>query len=429
MFISGNTLSLVGRTLGTSVQGARTGLGADHSGAAGVLGTVLGNADVMLNGRDAVSSAGLGARMVQRLAADSPTALAHLTQGSIAISLPAQARIDVIAQREQELARQLAAARAQAANGDVSANAKVDELQRQSGALSTLRLTEQVNGAKTYEQSVVTRFSQHYGERASGWESLLDLGTQVNVMDRLRGATTPQDRAQLSAQLETASHVAEARLGTLRAEIEYLQHLVDTGQLTADQQQRLEALSNQYAGMQQRLQVVENARSAFQRDNAQLLAKKVNEYGVLDGRADELAAAQVRLTGKTRDGRSVDFDKLNARQQRQVLDAERTAIRANNTSIVEHGDFTRVDAHEAQQQKHWDEWARQDRLAAERRRDEEDRRRRDQEEQRRVDERRDDPLYSTDALYAQNVQIVTQRYRAWQQAEHERFMQAHQSHA
>lgn len=424
MLISGNTLSLVGRTFGTSVQGARTGLGAEPSGAMGVLGTMLGNADILLNGHDAVSNAGLGARLVQGLAAHSPSALTHLTQGAVAISLPSKARIDVIAQREQDLAQQLAAAQARVAGGDVAARATVDELQRQTSALSTLRLTEQVNGAKSFEQSVISRFSQHYGKRASGWESLLDLGSQVNVMDRLRSATTPQSRAALSAQLETASHVAEARLGTLRAEIEYLQHLVDTGQLTPEQQHRLEALNTQYAGMQQRLQIVEDARAAFRNDNARLLKSKVDEYGVLDARADDLAAAQLRLTGSTRDGHVVDFDVLTAQQQRELLDAERSAIRSNNTTVVERGDFTRVDAHEQLQQRSWDDWARRDRIAQERRRDEDDRQRRQRDDDRRIEERRNDPLHSSEALWAQNVEITTQRYKAWRQAEHERFMQA-----
>jgi hypothetical protein len=417
-------LGFASRALGATVHGADAEASSLAASDRSSMARFLGGLDVILNGGvgSAAGQAGMGAKLVQSVVGGSNGMIRRLTQDPIAMTSIAQSRVNSIALHERNLSQQLAAARERAARGDTAAAQEVVLLEGQVRSASLLRLGEQVSGAREYEQSVASSFALHFGERASGFESLLDLGRPLNILDQVRMASTPESRARLSAQLETAVHVAEARLGTLRAEIQYLQHLVDTGQLTPEQEARLTQLGQQYEGMQQRLQVVEQARHDFQQYNRASLRTKAREYRALDERTDQLVAMQIDITGQTRDGRVVDLATLSPAERRAVLDGERVAIRAATRQAVEHGDFSAVDRYERLMLDTWLRWQAQDEV---RRREAADR-----EEELRVHERRDEArreqlkidqnrhreyTAQADAFADHQAQVAIQRYRQWEQ--------------
>lgn len=434
MIVSGNMLGLASRMFGSSVAGARNTLPGSGAPGGSAFSTFLGNADVLMNGSAATANAGLGSSLVQRLLAGS-NGLAHLND-PIPLALPAQQRVNIIAQREQQLATQRAQLQQAAAAGDPAARTQLAQVDQDLANVRTLHYDEQRKGATEYEQSVTSRMTAHYGARSQGFEALLDLSTHVSALDMLRGATTPEAQQRLSAQLEVAAHVGEARLGTLRSEIQYLQQLVDTGQLTPEQQQRLDQLQQQYAGMQDRVAIVKQAREGYQRENLQLLTNKVGEYRALDQRMDHIAEAQVRLTGRTRDGAAVDVDTLTAEQKRALIDGERAAVRTENTAVVERGDFSAIDQHEQWQRDSFNAWLKADSSRRDDERRWEDQRAEERSlearyEQRRLEERAADPARgSAEALREQTVQQAADSYNSWAASSHQEYLQAlDQAHA
>lgn len=418
------TMGMIGaasRLVGASVAGARL-LPVDAStGRMSPVDSVLAAADRVLNDGSSVGSSAALSSIRQGVNSIAGTLGIQHDSDPVALTASDRTRLAVLQASEATIDQRIAEAQQQAAAGDPAARQRLASLQVKKSQAHLAVLGTQASSSAQFVVRVQDELTRQFTQSA-GWESYLAPGGSDPLADA-RSATSPAERAAVNDRIMVALGVGVAHLDQLRAEIQYYEYLGATGQLTPDQQARLDGLRQQYAGSSLQLDVLDRARRQFESDNSIRLEQLRHEYVQAEQRVGRLVETQERLSGRALDGgAALDWDHATAAEKAAHLHAASDTVRDLDLRAVEHHDVSGFRTLQKWNIEHW--MAFQAAM---------DRRAREHAEQMREDRRefdrrlriRDDERQAQERLHAGHAMAVAETRRRRESAEmHEQLIAA-----